>query len=388
MRVAVAAAIGLIVLGLAGPPASALDLGEWVPGLKLSPFLSERVEYQTNVFQVPSRSQDDVVFKTIPGFVADYTFGSHSLSAGYRAEILNYLDLTSQDTVHHIVAGQLRLDFPRTLVNLRDDFVRTSDPPTTELTGRILSTTNTFKPEAEYRWTSRLSTGIAYAWLHQRFDEDSIGDLIGRDDHVVIGSVYWKFVPRADVGLNYGYGRTVFEVSDRDFTRHLATVSLRGDVTAKISSGLRVGYEWRVPDESSQESGSGVFVGGDLTYRPTERTTLSLSADRSIQESTFATTTFYTTTAAQLVAQHQLLPKVSVGARIGGGMNDYSRKETVLGKTDTRQDWFMAAGASAEYAIQRWLRLGLEYLRVNRDSNFDTFDFVDDRITGRVTLQF
>ena len=104
----------LLTLVLAWSSALAFDLGQWVPGLKLSPFLSERVEYESNVFQVPSHSKDDVIFKTIPGFVADYTFGTHSLSAGYRAEILRYLDLTNQDTVHHIAVGQLRLDFPRT----------------------------------------------------------------------------------------------------------------------------------------------------------------------------------------------------------------------------------------------------------------------------------
>src|SRR5512147_625948 len=85
--------VGLLVLGLYPLPAMAFDLGQWIPGLKVSPFLSERVEYESNVFQVPSHSKDDVIFKTIPGFVADYTFGSHSVSAGYRAEILRYLDL-------------------------------------------------------------------------------------------------------------------------------------------------------------------------------------------------------------------------------------------------------------------------------------------------------
>ena len=127
----------LLTVVLAWSPAVAFDLGEWVPGLKLSPFLSERVEYESNVFQAPSHSQGDVIFKTIPGILADYQFGSHSLSAGYRAEILNYATLTAQDNTHHIAAGQLRLEFPRTLINLKDDFTRTSDPPGTLPLGLI-----------------------------------------------------------------------------------------------------------------------------------------------------------------------------------------------------------------------------------------------------------
>ena len=45
-------------------------------------------------------------------------------------------------------------------------------------------------------------------------------------------------------------------------------------------------------------------------------------------------------------------------------------------------------GAQADYDIQPWLRVGLEYLRTSRDSNFPSFRFVDDRITARGTLQF
>ena len=90
-----------------------------------------------------------------------------------------------------------------------------------------------------------------------------------------------------------------------------------------------------------------------------------------------------------MVAQHQLLPKLSIGARLGGGRNDYSTKETeVNGTSAFRRDWFMVAGGNIEYAIQRWLRVGLEYLRTSRTSNFNQFDFVDEKVTGRVTLQF
>jgi len=388
-RVASMVLATLLVLVLLRLPALALDLGEWIPGLKLSPFLSERVEYQSNVFQTPSHSKDDVVFKTIPGFVADYTFGTHSLSAGYRAEILRYLDLTNQDTVHHFGVAQLRLDFPRTLLNLRDDFARTSDPPGTELTGRILSTTNVFKPEAEYRLTQRFSLGLNYGWTHVRFDDQFIAELIDRDEHRAGAAVFWKVVPKGDVFFSYTYGRVIFTTAtDRDYTDHLIAVGLRGDITSKLSSTLRVGYEIRDPDSSGQASFSGLFFGGDVTYRPTERTTITLATQRATQESTFGTDAFYVTTNGTLSVTQQLLTKLSVTARLGGGVNDYSTKQTADGKTAFRHDPFLLAGVQADYDIQPWLRTGVEYARTSRDSNFPSFRFVDERISGRVTLQF
>ncbi len=388
-RIASGVPVWLLMLAVSCTPAMAFDLGQWVPGLKVSPFLTERVEYESNVFQTPSRSKDDVIFKTIPGVLADYTFGPHSLSAGYRAEILRYLDLTNQDTVHHIAVGLLRLDFPRTLLTLRDDFTRTSDPPGTELTGRILSTTNVVKPEGEYRLTPSFSTGLNYSWTQVRFDDRAIATLIDRDEHLIGASVFWKFVPKGGLFFNYSYGLSNFtESSDRDFTSHNITVGLRGDITSKLSSSFRIGYTREDPVHGNQSSFNGLILGGDYVYKPTERLTVTLSTQRARQESTFGTTAFYVTNNGTLAAQYQILPKVTLSARVGGGLNDYSTKQTADGKTDFRHDTFILAGAQADYDIQPWLRVGLEYLRISRDSNFPSFRFVDDRITGRATVQF
>jgi hypothetical protein len=379
----------MLTLALASAPAVAFDLGEWVPGLKLSPFLSERVEYESNVFQAPSHSQDDVIFKTIPGILADYEFGSHSLSAGYRAEILNYATLTAQNNTHHIAAGQLRLDFPRTLINLKDDFTRTSDPPGTELTGPILSTTNVLNPTGEYRLTPSFSLGPSFSWLHQRFDESSIGTLIDRDEYLAGASVFWKFLPKSDLSLNYNYGWTTFtDSSDRNYTQNSVTLALRGEITAKLSSTFRVGYTHQSADRSGQVAFSGWTTGGETVYKVSERTTISFATLRTSQASTDGLNPYYVTTSATLSAQHQLMPKLSVGAQLGVGITNYPDKDTIDGKTDWRQDSFSVAGAEIGYDIQPWLRVGLDYLRTSRDSNFSSFRFVDDRISGHVTVQF
>jgi hypothetical protein len=252
-----------------------------------------------------------------------------------------------------------------------------------------LSTTNVLKPEGEYRITSSFSTGVNYSWTRTRFDDRAIGDLIDRDEHLIGASVFWKFMPKGDVFFNYSYGISSFaEATDRDFTSHNITVGLRGDITSKLSSAFRIGYTREDPVHGNQTSFNGLIFGGDTTYRPTDRLTFTLSTQRGRQESTFGTDAFYVTSNATLAAFYQVLPKLTLTARIGGGVNDYSTKQTADGKTDFRQDTFILAGAQADYDIQPWLRVGLEYVRTSRDSNFPSFQFVDDRITGRATVQF
>lgn len=392
-RVLIVVAVALAASLLPTRRSAALDLGEYVRGLQVSPFLSERVEYETNVFQVPSRSQDDVVFKTIPGFLVEYGAGPHWVSLGYRAEILKWLRLNNQDATHHILLAQLHLEFNRLRFDLKENFVHTTDPPGTELTGRIESDTNSLLPNVEYRLTDRFSVGANAEWIHVRFP--TIPEL-DRDEYLGGVSVFWKFLPKTDLGLNYNYGQKVFDSdATRDVRRHVVLLRLRGELTPRITSTLRIGYEDRQPthDNPGIVGYRGLVGGGDVVYRPTDRTTLTLLTDRSVQESIFENALYYVSTTGTLVLAHQFTPKLTVSGRVTGGQNDYPVKAPVdpnnpAGLNKFRKDTIVGWGASAFYDIQRWLRVGLDFLHLERDSNIPFFSFKDDKIAGSVTLQF
>lgn len=382
-----AATILLTGLGLAiSGPALAADGIAVLPGLKVKPFLTERIEYETNVFQAPSHARDDVISRTVPGVAIDYK-GRHSLAAAYQAEILRFFKLENQDTEHHIADGHLKLNFGRLLASVRDSFAITSDPPGTELTGRVDSTTNTLGTELEYKLTGRLALGLHHTWTHVNF-ESSVSKL-DRDERLMGGSVFWRLVHDADLRLAYSYGRIEFDsATTRDATRHLATLGLRGDLTAKLSSTFRVGFENREPERGALTHFTGFTTGGDWIYRPTGRTTFTLVTDRSLQESTAADNLFSVTSTAMLQAQHRFTRKLTAFLQGRVGQTEYPRKETVDGRSKFRNDLLLGWGARAEYEIQSWLELAGEYQRTARDSNFPTSDFVDDKFLARITLQF
>jgi hypothetical protein len=275
--------VGLLSAALGAPTtAAAVDLNAlWpdlgLPGFKVSPFISERVESESNIFQAPSHAQDDVIFKTIPGFVLELPLGRHKIDLGFRAEILRYVDLESQDTEHYFVLGNVLLDFPGGLkVKLKEDFARTSDPPGTELVGRIKSTTNVLSPSVEYGFAQRYAIGMDYAWTTVRFDDATVQQL-DRDEHVIGLTGFYRIQPKTDLLLNVSYGTKDFDrADDRDVKRYITAVGVRGEITSRLSSTFRVGYEVRDPDRGRVGSYSGVVAGGDFVYLPTERTKISL----------------------------------------------------------------------------------------------------------------
>ncbi len=381
-------ALALALAGASLPgSAAALDLSQWVPGLRVTPFLTQRVEYNSNVFQVPTGVQSDVIFWTTPGVVGDYTFGNYTLSLGYRAEIQNYLELTSQNFVNHVGALQFLAEFPRLTVTVRNDFIRTNEPPISELSGPIASNTNVLAPEAEYRLTSRLSLGANVGWTHVDY-QDPAAEVIDRDEYQVGLTAFWRLFTKGDVRVDVAYRRAHFKQdSTRDVDYYLLTAGLRGDITDKIASTFRIGLQVR--DAKSGQSGfSGLAFSGDLVYRPRATTTITLTAQRSTVDSAFGDEPFYVTTGGGIAVRQEVWRRVSVEARIAGGINEYPGIEVVNGVSGRRKDGFLTAGLNVEYQPREWLLLGVEYRHNFRRSTFQIFEFDQDRVIGKATVIF
>lgn len=397
--VALVALFGYLLVPI---PAWAVDLGQWVSGLKAQLYANERFEYDTNVFLQRSRAEDDFIIRSALGFVATYEKGPVSLGAGYRAEFLDFLTLNSQDNIHHFPVLNLAISPERWKLGLRTSVSATSDPPNSEITSRLDTTTITFAPDYEYKLTPRLALGVNYGWNRVIYDKRA--EPLNKIEQVFGGSVFWKFVSKSDVYFRYNYGFSDFvqpaqprddgRLTDRDVdARHIFLVGLRGDVTPKISSSFQIGYETREYESVRFGEESTILLGGETTYRPTERTRLSLLSSRSIQDSIFGQrllTITYVSTAFTLVGEQQLGTKVRANGRVLHVTNEYPNKE-VTG-TEVRQRWrddtILGWGGGIDYDIQKWLTVGAEYAHTRRDSTFSEFNYKDDKITAKLTLQF
>jgi hypothetical protein len=399
------AATALVCLAAILPsPAWALSFEEQFQGLTVTPFLSERVEYDSNVFQTPNNTRGDLIFKTIPGFLADLSRGSLAASVGYRAEIINYLTLTGQNTTNQVGVVQLKLDMARLKLQLRDDFIESTDPPGSELTGPIKSQTNVLAPTAEYRLTERFSLAVYYAWTHIHYPATSAGaDLpnaqqnqavqqLDENDQVGGATVWWKMLSKSDIGLSFQYGAQSFDNdSSRNTRREIVGFAVRGDLTAKLSSTFRIGIENREPVSGVAPSYTGIVMGGGWVFQATERTQFTLNTDRSPQESVFESAQYYISTSAALGVRHEFpARKLTAWLRTGAGQDAYNTKQPTANGVTTkyRLDTVVGTTGGLDYVIQPWLRTGIEYSFKQRTSNFPEFNYDDSRISGRMTLQF
>lgn|GEM_PF-2201491 len=130
-----------------------------------------------------------------------------------------------------------------------------------------------------------------------------------------------------------------------------------------------VGYRERSYDDARLRNLSGPAFEGTVTWQPTQLTTVSASARRSIEESIRANAVSFTRTQGQLRVDHEYLRNVILSAEVGADRREYEQPD------ERATDGFVVV--SARWLINRNLSLIASYQHVRRldaTQGFEEFD--------------
>ncbi|MFQ5872377.1 MAG: outer membrane beta-barrel protein [Dehalococcoidia bacterium] len=369
------------------PGVSPAARGFRVGQLRIHPALSLKEEYESNVFQSATDEQDDFLTTIVPGLALAIPIGRHHFIGGYRAEFLKFADHSNQDTTHHIATLGMSLDFPGgLLVKLDNQFKRTSEPPASDLTGRVESFQNSLVSGVEYGLADRYSVGLNYSLGFIDFEARDFEFLDRLENRIGLTGFYRVF-PKTSLLLDYAYGR-IDHISDteRDSTSHFIQAGVRGDLTAKLTTLFKIGWQIRESDEPGRRGFSGLVTSGTWIFEMTPRTTWTLLTERRLVESSFANNDFFESLIGTIGLDHAFGPKLSLKANVTVGLNNYPRKATVGTKTDDRNDLLLGVVGGLRYDFRRWLWVSIDYSFNRRDSNFGVFDYDDHRSSISIHL--
>ncbi|MCG7361538.1 outer membrane beta-barrel protein [Roseomonas sp. ACRSG] len=185
----------------------------------------------------------------------------------------------------------------------------------------------------------------------------------GRDYDRTTGEVSaaYSFLPGRDVMViarvtDISYLHTAQE--SRDSLTWEALAGIRYDLTGLWGFRIAVGYRHRDYEDPTLRNRSSPAFEGQILYLPTQLTTVTLTAQRSIEESTRATNVSYTRTLVRLNVDHELLRNVILSAELRGEHRKYDRESQSV--TD-------AVGIlSAQFILNRRVSLLASYQRYER----------------------
>jgi hypothetical protein len=353
-------------------------------------------EYNDNILLAPRDEKRDFIWTISPGVTIELPGRRLALRLGYRADVIRYTDHDTLDTVDHTVQASAAYTSPAGLkFSLTDEFKHRqgfAGFPVPELTTRVESNENTLRAEGEYQFADRWSAGAHYNWFLVDYTSGPTFDELDRQDHTIGATLFYRVLPKTSVLGEYEYQIIRYDLArvadDRDSEAHFFKVGVRGDLTAKTSATIKVGYEIKDYDNPARKDFDGLVVEGEIIWKYRDPSQLRLYGGRANIESTFEENNFYVANYGGVELRHYLTSVLILTARGLVGTNDYPTVVTIGDETKKRSDTFYEFGLSLRYQIRRWLALEMAYQFLQRDSNFRDFDYTNNRVIGTVHLTY
>jgi hypothetical protein len=176
--------------------------------------------------------------------------------------------------------------------------------------------------------------------------------------------------------------------ADRDSDAWRFLVGVKGDLTAKTSALIKVGWEWRDYDNSRREDWDGFIAEGSIVWKYREPSEVRLFGGRANVESLEEFFNNYISNYVGVEVRHFLSERLLVRVRGLGGINEYPANQAVGVPSPEREDTFFEAGVSLRFQMRRWLAFELGYDFRIRDSNFEINDYQNNRVKGSVLLSY
>ncbi len=359
--------------------------------VKLHPFFITSIEYDDNILLSNKDEKEDVIFTQTPGIGFEMEMGKHRLAGGYGMEIVNFAKEDEEDAINHLANGVLELNFNDLKLKFQDVFEKATNRAFSETSVRDTLLTNTVEITARYdrpKWAGEI--GWRHNTLDHRREVLDVDDL-GEDVLAMLGG--YKVLPKTLFLLELDLGKVTYRNTGNANQGYWQIFTgFRGDPIEKLTTTAKIGFQGRqlgdVPNTGQQTDYEGLVANVDLTYRITDDDTARLAYIRTVRLSTFSDNGWYRQDKISASYAKRFLRKWILTPEFGWQFNDYPEVATLGGSTKRREDNFWLGGVSLRYEIKQWLGTGITYLYRHRDSNLDSLDFKNNRITFDVTLAY
>jgi hypothetical protein len=376
----------LIAAGTVPAPAQAVGNIHFSK-LEIHPYLSLEDIFSDNVYSTHTDQKRDQVAVITPGIQLQFPFGNQLFEADYHAVLRRYDTYKGDDTDDRHARGSLDLEFGRRFdLRLTGKFDKDHEPRSSSATGFIeVYRTNEGAAAATYQLAGRSKVQIEYRQVSYNFMTSNFRD---RDETVLSGLVYYRFLPKTSAFIEYDHKNVDFvpDTTQLDNTMDYTLIGVTWEATAKSRGTIRAG---KVTKDFVEASGSDFnlwvfFV--DLNHQFAQHTSLLLKAKRDVNETNLLGTSYFITTGLSGELRQEFGYRLAGLARMSYGKDDFSN--AVLPETAVRSDKTIVEGAGLRYSVREWFILGADYNYQSRNSNIDINDYREHQYVLSASMTF
>ena len=374
-------------------------VGGRIGSFLLYPSAEARIEYDDNILALPDGGADDVEVTVRGAARIESQWQRHSLEASAYVQQNFHGRLTSEDAMEGGARVNGRLDIDR------DTSARlvASIDSLAENRANITSVREALRPTRFRRADALLSLAHDFGAFQLTGDAQIL--VLDFDDVPAIGggvveqgfrnSVYMRSAvtaaveisPRVSGLLRGQVDRLSFtedsgepDPFDRDTTGYALEAGVRLELDNLLFGEIRAGVLHREVDDPTGDGLTGVSFGANLTWSLTPLTTVSLFADRQVEEGGSQLVSGNIRSQARVVVEHELLRNLILEGQAGFAQID------TIGQIDvSAQEYNLMVEAT--WRLDRNFRVFARADRFERFSDQDFFrDFTRNRVMAGVRI--
>ncbi len=361
--------------------------------VRLHPSFSTSFELDDNIKLGDGQREKEItdgIFTQRPGLAAEMKLGNHRVEGGYGMEIQNYAKDQEENTINHLAYGLAELNFDELTFLIEDNFEKSTNRLFSETSSRDHLRLNEVHVLARYdrpRWASEIG------WTHNTVDHLTPGlDLNNYNEDILALLGGYKILPKTLLLTEFDWGTVYYDQktasADQNYFQLLGGV--RGEPRENLALTVKAGFQNRQLDDVQNEGPQTDFVGfvmnSDIVYKLTEGDTARAGYVRTVKTSTFSTSSYYREDKIYFSYNKRFFTKWYLMPQTSWQMNEYPEAAAVGSETLRRRDHFWQAGIGLRYKIQEWMWMGIAYNFRTRNSNFNSLDYDNNRMT--VDLSF
>ena len=306
-------------------------------------------------------------------------FGANA-NVGYNA----YLESPAKNDYMNAGAG---LNIGNRFFSVEEEFLYTADPATSELTDRAKRINNYASFKIKTSSEKMFSIGFLVSDILDKYIDDQYENL--NRNRINIGAqAYYNLSSRTSFYIGYLFSNINYE--DNEYSNSIGNsfiLGVNGTVAQKIKGSAQISYDTRSYDKDVEGLESNADIFGyllSLTYEPTNRSSITLSGERKMEESAFTDNRYYISTEVGIQYSQKIWQKWEAGLFVSYENIDYP------GKIDgvNRYDDLINVKPSIEYQFKEYLFASLWYQFRNRTSNCSLAEYTNNRVGIQVKLCF
>jgi len=329
------------------------------------------VEYNDNVYATTTATQDDTILKGSAEMLVQSNWSRHFLSFFGVVSHDEYSDLSDENHTDYTLRADGRVDVVRsTTLGGSAVYQQLTEPRTSSsapggAAEPIQYSVTGFDGYGTYeRGRARFRVSSAF----NEYDYDDAFSAAGavldqdfRDKDVWRSSLRSDFAVSPDTALFFEaiYDERTYSLQPpavtlaRDSEGYELLAGANFDITNLVRGEIGVGYVNQDYDNASLPSVEGVGLRGNVEWFPTQLTTVSFGASRTVEDSTVTGSSGYLSSNFTVNIDHELMRNVILSANALYAEDDYEG----IDRTDDR----LGAGLGVTYYVNRYVGVSGTY---------------------------